>query len=80
MKTLRYQLTIYNPETGDTLFTADSPTEEMMLEKLGSWERAQEIPQCVWCGAEREDDERYCSKECAETDALDTEEAKATGN
>lgn len=39
MKNLRFKLKIYNEDTGDILFSSDTPSSEMMLENLGSYER-----------------------------------------
>ncbi len=39
MKNQRFKLKIYDEDTGDILFSSDTPSSEMMLENLGSYER-----------------------------------------
>lgn len=39
MKKLRYKLVLYDENTDKVLFSSDTPTSEMMLENLGSYER-----------------------------------------
>lgn len=39
MKNLRFKLKICNEDTGEILFSSDTPSSAMMLENLGSYER-----------------------------------------